>query len=91
MEERMTRNTKFVVTALLAATTAVGTLPGKATATTLLDLLRGGPGRQVKQQAAPASLESQARGGLEMGDPEPLPKISGPQYYTYKAEAQRPA
>jgi murein L,D-transpeptidase YcbB/YkuD len=89
MEQRMTRNTKFVVTALLAATTAVGTLPGEATATTLLDLLRGGPGRQAKQQAAPASLEQQARGGLEMGDPEPLPKVAGPQYYTYKPEAQR--
>ena len=85
----MTRNRKFVVTALLAATTAVGALPGDATATTLLDLLRGGPGRQVKQQPAPASLESQARGGLEMGDPEPLPKVAGPRYYTYKPEAQR--
>ncbi|MGE8104295.1 L,D-transpeptidase family protein [Allorhizobium sp. NPDC080224] len=85
----MTRNRKFVVTALLAATTAVGTLPGDAAATTLLDLLRGGPGRQAKQQAAPASLESQARGGLEMGDPEPLPKVAGPRYYTYKPEAQR--
>ena len=85
----MTRKTKFVVTALLAATTAVGTLPGEATATTLLDLLRGGPGRQTKQQSAPASLEQQARGGLEMGDPEPLPKVTGPQYYTYKPEAQR--
>ncbi|SIQ96875.1 Murein L,D-transpeptidase YcbB/YkuD [Rhizobium sp. RU33A] len=89
MEQRMTRNRKFVVTALLAATTAVGTLPGDAAATTLLDLLRGGPGRQAKQQAAPASLESQAQGGLEMGDPEPLPKIAGPRYYTYKPEAQR--
>jgi murein L,D-transpeptidase YcbB/YkuD len=89
MEQRMTRNRKLVVTALLAATTAAGTLPGEAAATTLLDLLRGGPGRQVKQQSAPASLEQQARGGLEMGDPEPLPKISGPQYYTYKPEAQR--
>lgn len=89
MEQRMTRNRKFVVTALLAATTAVGTLPGDAAATTLLDLLRGGPGRQAKQQAAPASLESQARGGLEMGDPEPLPKVAGPRYYTYKPEAQR--
>ncbi len=85
----MTRNRKFVVTALLAATTAVGTLPGDAAATTLLDLLRGGPGRQAKQQAAPASLESQAQGGLEMGDPEPLPNIAGPRYYTYKPEAQR--
>jgi murein L,D-transpeptidase YcbB/YkuD len=89
MEQRMTRKTKFVVTALLAATTAVGTLPGEATATTLLDLLRGGPGRQTKQQSAPASLEQQARGGLEMGDPEPLPKVTGPQYHTYKPEAQR--
>ncbi|MBX9470110.1 MAG: L,D-transpeptidase family protein [Rhizobium sp.] len=85
----MTRTTNFAVTALLAATTAVGTLPGEATATTLLDLLRGGPGRQAKQQSAPASLEQQARGGLEMGDPEPLPKVAGPQYYTYKPEAQR--
>lgn len=85
----MTRTTKFVVTALLAATTVAGTLPGEAAATTLLDLLRGGPSRQVKQQAAPAWLEQQARGGLEMGDPEPLPKVSGPQYYTYKPEAQR--
>ncbi len=85
----MTRKTKFVVTALLAATTAAGTLPGEAAATTLLDLLRGGPGRQAKQQSAPASLEQQARGGLEMGDPEPLPKVAGPQYYTYKPEAQR--
>ncbi|MBC2773210.1 L,D-transpeptidase family protein [Rhizobium sp. AQ_MP] len=85
----MTRNRKFVVTAMLAATTAAGTLPGEAAATTLLDLLRGGPGRQVKQQAAPAALESQAQGGLEMGDPEPLPKVTGPRYYTYKPEAQR--
>ncbi len=89
MEQRMTRNRNFVVTALLAATTAAGTLRGEAAATTILDLLRGGPGRQVKQEAAPASLESQAQGGLEMGDPEPLPKISGPRYYTYKPEAQR--
>jgi murein L,D-transpeptidase YcbB/YkuD len=64
-------------------------LPGEAAATTLLDLLRGGPGRQAKQQAAPASLEQQAQGGLEMGDPEPLPKVTGPLYYTYKPEAQR--
>lgn len=90
MEERMTRTTKFVVTALLAATTAAGSVPSEAAATTLLDLLRGGPGRQAKQQqAAPAWLEQQAQGGLEMGDPEPLPKVDGPRYYTYKPEAQR--
>lgn len=87
MEQRMTRSRIFVATALFAATTV--SLPGEAAATTLLDLLRGGPGRQAKQKAAPASLAQQAQGGLEMGDPEPLPKISGPRYYSYKPEAQR--
>ncbi|WP_159948088.1 murein L,D-transpeptidase [Rhizobium sp. 18065] len=85
----MTRNSKFVVTALLAAATALGGLPHEAGATTLLDLLRGGPGKQTKRQAASAALEQQAQGGLEMGDPEPLPKVSGPRYYTYKPDAQR--
>lgn len=77
-----------IFTALLSVSTAIAVAPSSAGATTLLDLLRGGPGRQAK--ATPnASLEQQARGGLEMGDPEPLPKVKGPQYYTYKSEAQR--
>jgi L,D-transpeptidase YcbB len=85
----MTRTPTFVVTAFLAATTAFGALPGEASATTLLDLLRGGPGRSTREQARPNLLEQQALGGLEMGDPEPLPKVTGPRYYTYKPEAQR--
>ncbi|KQW28727.1 peptidoglycan-binding protein [Rhizobium sp. Root1240] len=85
----MTRTPTFVVTAFLAATTALGAMPGEASATTLLDLLRGGPGRSTREQAKPNLLEQQALGGLEMGDPEPLPKVSGPRYYTYKPEAQR--
>ncbi len=85
----MTRTPTFVVTAFLAATTALGAMPGEASATTLLDLLRGGPGRSTREQAKPNLLEQQARGGLEMGDPEPLPKVTGPRYYTYKPEAQR--
>jgi murein L,D-transpeptidase YcbB/YkuD len=85
----MTRKTKLVLTALLAATAAVGTLPGEASAITLLDLLRGGPAGQARQQSTQNSTEQQALGGLEMGDPEPLPKVTGPQYYTYKPEPQR--
>jgi murein L,D-transpeptidase YcbB/YkuD len=84
----MTRTPTFAVTAFLAATTAFGAMPGEASATTLLDLLRGGPGRS-REQARPNVLEQQAQGGLEMGDPEPLPKVTGPRYYTYKPEAQR--
>jgi murein L,D-transpeptidase YcbB/YkuD len=84
----MTRTPTFAVTAFLAATTAFGLMPGEASATTLLDLLRGGPGRS-REQARPNVLEQQAQGGLEMGDPEPLPKVAGPRYYTYKPEAQR--
>lgn len=85
----MTRTPKFVLTAFLAATTVLGALPGQASATTLLDLLRGGPGRNTREQARPNILEQQALGGLEMGDPEPLPKVAGPRYYTYKPEALR--
>ncbi|RKE84446.1 murein L,D-transpeptidase [Rhizobium sp. AG855] len=85
----MTRTPTFVLTAFLAATTALGALPEQASATTLLDLLRGGPGRNTREKARPNLLEQQALGGLEMGDPEPLPKVTGPRYYTYKPEAQR--
>lgn len=87
----MTINRSAMFTAFLAVTTVLGGMPSQADATTLLDLLRGGPGRQARQQqqSAPMSLEQQARGGLEMGDPEPLPKVKGPQYYTYKPEATR--
>lgn len=85
----MTRTPKFVLTAFLAATTVLGALPGQASATTLLDLLRGGPGRNTREQARPNILEQQALGGLEMGDPEPLPKVAGPRYYTYKPETLR--
>jgi Uncharacterized protein conserved in bacteria len=76
--------------ASLAASIAIAP---NANATTLMDLLRGGPGKSANRNgegrptlfgrstAAPADIS---------GDPEPLPKISGPRYYTYKPEPLRP-
>ncbi|MGX5668530.1 L,D-transpeptidase family protein [Rhizobium daejeonense] len=83
----MTRYNMIAATAVLAAVTGFTAFPHSANAATLLDLLRGGPAKN--KPAANSVIEPQANGGLEMGDPEPLPKITGPRYYTYKAEATR--
>lgn len=83
----MTRYNRIAATAVLAAVTGFNAFPHSANAATLLDLLRGGPARN--KPAMNSVIEPQANGGLEMGDPEPLPKVTGPRYYTYKAEATR--
>lgn len=64
-----------------------------AHAVTLLDLLRGGPGADRPRHAdnglpgvgGNASMPSER----SLADPEPLPKVSGPRYYTYKPDAER--
>ncbi len=84
----MTRYNKIAATAVLAAVTGFNAFPQSADAATLLDLLRGGPARS--KPMVNSVIDPQANGGLEMGDPEPLPKVTGPRYYTYKAEATRP-
>jgi murein L,D-transpeptidase YcbB/YkuD len=86
----MTKYKKIAATAVLAAMTSLNAFPQAAEAATLLDLLRGGPGKSSPRSGMGTIFEPQARGGLEMGDPEPLPKVAGPRYYTYKAEATRP-
>lgn len=83
----MTRYNRIAATAVLAAVTGLNAFPHSANAATLLDLLRGGPAKN--RPAMNSVIEPQAKGGLEMGDPEPLPKITGPRYYTYKAEVTR--
>ncbi|GEO83121.1 MULTISPECIES: L,D-transpeptidase family protein [Alphaproteobacteria] len=85
----MKNYTKIAATTALAAITAFSALPRASEAATLLDLLRGGPGKTSQKSGMSTIIEPQARGGLEMGDPEPLPKVAGPRYYTYKAEATR--
>ncbi|MGK6314973.1 L,D-transpeptidase family protein [Neorhizobium sp. DT-125] len=65
-----------------------------AHAITLMDLLRGGPGADRARQADDGlpGVDTGRRGmpsERALADPEPLPKVSGPRYYTYKPDAER--
>ena len=69
-------------------------LPGTADAITLMDLLRGGPGKVARDRGEmpPAGIVTSPPSGslsADASDPEPLPRVSGPRYYTYKADATR--
>ena len=67
--------------------------PGTASAVTLMDLLRGGPGkveRERQDRGLPGVFPQGAQTSVANdADPEPLPKVTGPKYYTYKADATR--
>ena len=63
-----------------------------AHALTLLDLIRGGPGKRppvASQEQAPSVATSQPAVRERDRDPEPLPKVVGAKYYSYKADAMR--
>ncbi|QRM55690.1 murein L,D-transpeptidase [Sinorhizobium sp. BG8] len=84
---------KFIRTAAMTAlvvSCAMATLnakPAEAAGFTLMDLLRGGK----KKQLPPAETMPGVRGGAmfpsEQAESKPLPKVTGPRYYTYKADA----
>ncbi|WP_332302623.1 L,D-transpeptidase family protein [Rhizobium sp. GR12] len=82
---------------MLALGLSVSTaLPGSAGAVTLMDLLRGGPGKVARDRGElpPAGIvTSPSRAApsvsADASDPEPLPRVSGPRYYDYKADAAR--
>lgn len=66
-------------------------IPAPASAITLMDLLRGGPGkieRERQDRGLPGVVQQNAQVGGDI-DPEPTPRISGPRYYTYKADGTR--
>jgi murein L,D-transpeptidase YcbB/YkuD len=66
-------------------------IPAPASAITLMDLLRGGPGkieRERQDRGLPGVVQQNAPIGGDI-DPEPTPRISGPRYYTYKADGSR--
>lgn len=66
-------------------------IPAPASAITLMDLLRGGPGkieRERQDRGLPGVVQQSAPAGRDI-DPEPTPRISGPRYYTYKADGTR--
>ncbi|WP_083347431.1 murein L,D-transpeptidase [Rhizobium sp. LCM 4573] len=60
---------------------------------TLLDLIRGGPAKRAPVAEEPAPAPNVARrqpsAPVRDRDPEPLPKVTGPTYYTYKTDAMR--
>jgi murein L,D-transpeptidase YcbB/YkuD len=64
-----------------------------AHAVTLLDLLRGGPGTDRARHGDNGLPGVGGNTGMpserSLADPEPLPKVSGPRYYTYKPDAER--
>lgn len=71
------------------ASLAIGT--SSANALTLMDMLRGKQRESVQEQVegtrgAPPPISQRA---IDMSDPEPLPKVAAPKYYTYKADPQR--
>ena len=93
-------------TALVASLLVTTCGATQAHAITLMDLIRGGPGksnsRDDSRERQPlfgntnrtlpgVGAGAAAGSGAAMidSDPEPLPTISGPRYYTYKAEAPR--
>lgn len=69
-------------------------LPGSAGAVTLMDLLRGGPGKIARDRGElpPAGIVTSpptSGPSADASDPEPLPRVSGPRYYDYKADVAR--
>lgn len=65
--------------------------PGTAGAVTLMDLLRGGPGKveRERQDRGFPGVTQQGNASVRDVDPEPLPRVSGPRYYTYKTDGTR--
>ncbi|WP_119943124.1 L,D-transpeptidase family protein [Neorhizobium sp. NCHU2750] len=55
----------------------------------LMDFLRGGPGNRSGASQANVKPQEPAPSERALADPEPLPKVAGPRYYTYKADSER--
>lgn len=70
---------------------AIGASP--ANALTLMDMLRGEKRSSVQEQVEgnmPAATQAPiSQRAIDLSDPEPLPKVSAPKYFTYKADASR--
>ena len=82
---------------LMCSVAFLGAQP--ASAGTLFDFLRSNklaqsPGRQAEQQALPGvtmpmSASPSQEAMVAPAEPKPLPKVTGPRYYTYKADGLR--
>ncbi len=85
------RNKASIALALLSGISIVAGAAAPAQAMTLMDFIRGGPGqgRGRAESALPGVDVGRMPTERALADPEPLPKVAGPQYYTYKAAAGR--
>jgi murein L,D-transpeptidase YcbB/YkuD len=78
-----------IALALVSGISAFAVLADPANALTLMDMLRGGPGKSRAADTGVPGVTTVAPTEKALADPEPLPKVSGPRYYTYKADASR--
>ncbi|MBB5040639.1 L,D-transpeptidase family protein [Shinella fusca] len=78
-----------VLAAALALSCATITLDAApANALTLMDIIRGGKKKEPKREALPGVETGTALPGAEARqEAKPLPRVTGPRYYTYKADA----
>jgi murein L,D-transpeptidase YcbB/YkuD len=78
------------VLALLSGISIFTGAAAPAHAITLMDILRGGPGKRDSAAETSVRTKTEAAPSERMlADPEPLQKVAAPQYYTYKADAER--
>lgn len=78
-----------VALALLSGISIFAGAAAPAHAITLMDIIRGGPGKRDAAAQANARAQENMPSERALADPEPLPKVSGPRYYSYKADSQR--
>jgi L,D-transpeptidase YcbB len=74
---------RALTVALMTTASFAVCLPQTASATTLMDLLRGRS--EKRQEVRPAEVIPPA----QLADPEPISKVASPRYYTYKPDAQK--
>lgn len=84
---------KLTKTALLAAALALSCATvtlnaAPANALTLMDIIRGGKKKEPKYEPLPGVSSGTVLPGEEVKrEAKPLPRVTGPRYYTYKADA----
>ncbi|MCM2292806.1 L,D-transpeptidase family protein [Allorhizobium sp. BGMRC 0089] len=76
-----------ILAALLTTTASFAASATPAHAITLLEFLRGGPGNSPSHKNEVPPPENIP--ASQLADPEPLPKVASPRYYTYKPDSER--
>ncbi len=82
--------TTSIALALVSGISAFTSMTAPANALTLMDILRGGPGnRDRASNTSVPGVVTTMPSEKQLADPEPLPKVSAPKYFTYKADDMR--